>query len=85
MDSKIVKNITIKQLVFYASKRKMLTNKNGSKLALLCVCQVQELAIYETCHSREPPTPHGSPTTRDRQTSIFLFSRLYTTMVTKKK
>ena len=29
-----------KYLVFNASNRKMPTNKNGSKLALLCVCQV---------------------------------------------
>ena len=44
MNSKIVKNVVFNEITrFYASNRKMLTNKKGSKLALLCVCQVQEL------------------------------------------
>ena len=51
-----------------ALNRKMPTNKNGSKLYFYVY------AIYETWRSRGPPTPHGSPTTRDP--ADFFFSIL---------
>ena len=39
-------------------------NKNGSKLALSCVCQVSELFMKRAAHGGSK-TPMGPPTTRD--------------------
>ena len=57
----------------------MIENKNGSKLAILCVCQVYELFM-------KLGAPGGPPTTQDpADFSIFLFYSLYTSMVTENK
>ena len=57
-------------------------NKNGSNLALLCVCQVQEL--FMKLAAPVGPQPPMDPPHHPRPGRL-LFSTLYTSMVTKNK